>query len=133
MNKQRIAISASAVAGMVATFLPWASVLGISITGTGAAGQGGDGWITLAIFAVPLLLALLSGKRAETIPNGSKVLCVIPGGINGAVGFYVQNHYSKLGVSVGIGVYLLIIASIAVIILPFLTKLFNKENGGERK
>ena len=42
MHKQRMALMLAAAAGIVATFLPWATVMGMTINGTV-----GDGWITL--------------------------------------------------------------------------------------
>lgn len=56
MNKQRLAILILAGLGALATFMPWVKA---PIVGT-INGTKGDGWITLALFAVPLVISLLN-------------------------------------------------------------------------
>ena len=58
MNKQRLAILIVAGLGALATFMPWVKA---PIVGT-INGTKGDGWITLVLFAVPLVISLLNDK-----------------------------------------------------------------------
>jgi len=66
MNKQRIALIVASVIGMLAVFMPWAS---IPIVGTlnglkaGGEGSGTIGYLTLLFFAVSLLIALIGDKK----------------------------------------------------------------------
>lgn len=107
---------ASAV-GMIATFLPWASVMGFSVSGTE-----GDGWISFALFGIILILALL-GNRTEPMTGGSFIFVVILFVLTLILGiFEIYNINSSVDdtmgmVSVGMGVYLIIVVSLAGIFL----------------
>lgn len=123
MSKQRIILLITSIIGMVATFLPWASVLGISVSGTGAAGQPGDGWLTLGIFAVPLIISII-GERTEPLGK-TKFACVVAGVINTIIGIIKITDLNSVGggmfgVSIGFGLYLLIIAGVGVCVVSFL-------------
>jgi hypothetical protein len=60
VHVQRTWVGLAAAAGMLATFLPWinAPFLG------SVAGTAGDGWITLVMFLVVLLLVLVGDRTA---------------------------------------------------------------------
>lgn len=64
MEKKRKFILIIAVLGMIGTFLPWASAFGFTVRGTD-----GDGWITLALFAIGGAIAFFNGEKAEAIKN----------------------------------------------------------------
>ena len=130
MHKQRIAILITAIIGGIGTFLPWAEVpfLG-SINGTE-----GDGWITLGLFAVPLILALI-GKSEEPLKGPKLIGASIASFFAAIIGFIDLNDISGLSgsndmisqmmgdmVSVGSGLYVIIIAGIALPILAFALK-----------
>lgn len=120
MHKQRLAVIVAAAVGMVATFLPWAkvSMFGISIS---VKGSEGDGWITFVLFAVAGVLAFLGDDRNQPIDAG-KVKGVA--GVGAAITlfmlweliFSIKFSYSS------IGVYLALLAGLAVLAVPFVIK-----------
>jgi hypothetical protein len=126
MHKQRIGIVVAAAVGMLATFLPWATVpfLG-SISGTA-----GDGFITLILFLVALLMGVLGDKN--TVVTGVKsTVAMLAGALAAVVGIYeifnissIAGEAGALGkaIGVGFGVYLVIICGIAVIAVGFVLK-----------
>lgn len=121
MHASRIALLIAALAGMICTFLPWASVplLG-SIYGTR-----GDGWISFVVCAGALLVSLV-GDRASKISTAGLVLSAICGVAAALVGLAdLINLNNRLAdnpfgdaVSVGPGLYLLIVAGVAIVVLP---------------
>lgn len=119
MHKQRLAITVAALAGIIATFLPWASVLGMSVNGTE-----GAGWISLAIFAVIVILALL-GNRSTALKGGMLIAAIIMAILALALGVYQIMDIQKSGggyVKIGFGLYILVAAAAACLILPFVIK-----------
>jgi len=133
-SRQRTVLAITAAAGMLATFLPWvkAPIIG-SIDGTA-----GDGWITLALFACALALCF-TGNRSRSISGVNHVAIAIPSLLAGLIGLWKvlafrermaemrseDNAFAaamSLTVQIGIGIYLLIIAAAAMIILPFLLR-----------
>ena len=132
MNKQRLAILIVAGLGALATFLPWVKV---PIVGT-INGTAGDGWITLVLFAVPLVISLLNDKT-KALKGGLLYGAIIPSLVAGALGIWKiiefnskmseieDNPFAKaLGATVSIefGLYLLVLAGIALPIVAFLIK-----------
>lgn len=124
MNKQRLAILIVAGLGVLATFLPWVKVpiLG-SVNGTQ-----GDGWITLVLFAIAILISL-SKDKTKAIEGGLLYAAILPGGLAGAIGLWkIIDFNSKMeelgvgGVSIGFGLYLVVLAGIALPIVGFLIK-----------
>ena len=83
MNKQRLAILIVAGLGALATFMPWVKV---PIVGT-INGTKGDGWITLALFAVPLIISLLNDKT-KALKGGLLYGAIIPSLLAGAIGVW---------------------------------------------
>ncbi|WP_066755807.1 hypothetical protein [Crocinitomix algicola] len=120
MHKQRLAVIVAAGLGMVATFLPWAkvSMFGMSIS---VKGTEGDGWISLALFAVAGVLAFLGDDRTQPIDAG-KVKGVA--GVGAAVTlFMLWELIGSIGFDYSsIGVYLALLAGIAVLAVPFVIK-----------
>jgi len=126
-HSQRIAFAITAGIGMLATFLPWAHIplLG-SIEGTA-----GDGWITLALF-IPALALSFKGTKHLPLTFGSRTGAVIPAALALWIGFDKISKFSEIAkdagdnpfskalsssVKIGSGIYLLIIAGIAIIII----------------
>lgn len=119
MHKQRLALTVAAVAGIIATFLPWASVMGMTINGTV-----GDGWISLAIFAGITILALL-GNRSTALKGGMLIAATVMALLALGMGIYEIMNIRKSGgnyVEIGFGLYILIAAAAACLILPFVIK-----------
>lgn len=135
MNKQRLAILILAGLGVTATFLPWvkAPILG-AINGTE-----GDGWITLVLFAIPLVISLLNDK-ATKIEGGPLFGAIIPSLVAGVIGIYKiidfnstmsnigDNPFAQaLGASISIqfGLYLVVLSGILLPICAVALK-FNE-------
>jgi len=132
MNKQRLAILIASGIGALATFMPWVKA---PIVGT-ISGVQGDGWFTLVLFAVPIVLSLMNDKTKKI--EGSKLYCaVIPPVIAALVGIWkIIDFNSKMGdigdnpfaqalgasVSIEFGLYLMVLAGIATPVLAFLIK-----------
>lgn len=132
MSKQRLAILITSGIGILATFLPWiqAPIVG-AINGTK-----GDGWITCALFTVTLI-ATLVGNRKKNLKEISLLLVIIPSIVAGIIGFWKvvdfnsamsgmeDNPFAEaLGsaVSIGIGLYLVIISGFLIPLFSFLIK-----------
>ena len=122
MNKQRMFILIAAVVGIAATFLPW-----IELPMGSVAGTKGDGWITLLLFTISAVLTVL-GRRTSSL-QGVKLYGVIaPALISGLIALYkILNFNSSMpdsdnpfalairsSISVGIGLYLVLIAGLAI-------------------
>lgn len=124
LSTQRKVVAGGSLAGILATFLPWvnAPIIG-SVNGTE-----GDGWITLLIFVVPLVLALRGDKLSFLTKRDSYIVAVaaVVAGLIGVYkimdvnkakdslngegfGFFVSNS-----ISVGFGLYLLVLAAVIV-------------------
>ena len=132
MNKQRLGIIVTAGLGILATFLPWvkAPIVG-SIYGTN-----GDGWITLILFAIPMTIGLLNDKT-KPINGGLLFIAIVTSIIAAIIGIQKIIEFNSnitnlgdssfarslsTGVTIEIGVYLVILAGIALPVIAFLTK-----------
>lgn len=132
MNKQRLAVLIVASLGVLATFMPWVKV---PIVGT-INGTKGDGWITLILFAVSLIISLLNDKKAAL---KGKLLygAIIPSILAGIIGIWkiieFNSKTSDFGdnpfaqafgaaVSIEFGLYLVVLAGILLPILAFVVK-----------
>ena len=133
---QKQVVVVSAAIGMLCTFLPWAKV---PIVGS-VSGTEGDGWITLLLFAVPLVLAL-RGDKLTAFTKKESYIAAAAAAIAGVIGIWkiadVNSVKDSLGddafgamfsssVSVGFGLYLLVISSVAVVVGSLFVK--NKES-----
>jgi len=120
MSKQRLAIMIAGAVGIIAIFLPWASVAGFSGNGM----DGGDGWITLAGFAAAIGLCFV-GDQSEVVDAKFKWGIVAAGAACAVVGLInlisVLSEPAVFGVSLspGIGLFLTLIAGVAVAALGF--------------
>ncbi len=126
MNKQRLGMVIAAAVGMLGTFLPWASIPFFgSVSGTR-----GMGWVTLVLFLVALLMALLGDKLS--LLTGAKFYVAIAVSVLAAVIAVLQimdlkSAMSGSGsfgsaVSIGFGLYVIILAGLAVPVLGFTLK-----------
>jgi hypothetical protein len=114
----------AAAIGALGTFMPWATIpfLG-SISGTQ-----GDGWFTFIAFLVAGIMAVLGNK--DEVLTGAKFYAGIAfAGIGSIIGLYeifnisssVQGQAVKI-VSIGFGLYIIIIAGLVYIGIAFLLK-----------
>lgn len=132
MHGQRVGIFLAAAAGMLGTFLPWLNIplLG-SITGTQGEGWF-NGWITFALFGFTLLLTLV-GNKQQVLRGGQFFLAMLLSiGAGGIALWKIIDFHRSIGdtasdnalsravgsvVSVGVGLYLIVLAGIAVVLL----------------
>lgn len=110
-------------------------------------GTKGDGWITLGLFAVPLVITLLNDKT-KALKGGLLYGAIIPSLIAGAIGIWkiidfnstMNSTMSDIGdnpfaqvlgaaFSIEFRLYLVVLAGIALPIVAFLFK--DKEEGTE--
>jgi len=128
MHRQRQFILLTAAVGMLCTFLPWVTIpiLG-SISGTK-----GDGWLTFALFFIPLLIVLL-GEKSQSISGKKLTAVILPAALASILGIWkIIDFNNKMGsargndafsqfmgasVSIGVGLYLLVIAGIALTVV----------------
>ena len=130
MHKQRIALIISAAVGVIATFLPFIkSFETISLIQT----KDGTGYIIIIAFIISLIISLL-GKQQNAIFKGHLTGIVIPGLIPGVLLLLFaisrsNDAFVSSFSSIGIGFYLVIIASLSILIsglalkdnIPYLT------------
>ena len=119
MHKQRMALMLAAAAGIVASFLPWASVMGISVNGTA-----GAGWISLLLFAVIAIMSLL-GNRTMALKGGLMIAAIIAAVLVIILGIWQIMDIKKEGggfVEIGFGLYIVVAAGAGCLLLPFVIK-----------
>lgn len=122
MEKKRKFILIVAVAGMVGTFLPWASAFGYTVNGTE-----GDGWITLVMFAIGGAIAFFKGDKAQPLSKGTLYGVWIPAAIAGFIALEkIFTKPSGMGMKIGLGLWLIAIAGILQVLISF----FFKGEGG---
>ena len=127
-TKQKQILLLAAAVGIIGAFLPWASVsvMGISQSVNGLSG---DGIITLVLFAVAGYLSF-KGDKKEVLSGNSLYIIVGAFGIAGLIGLYDINQMGQVtglaaigaSASIGIGLYLTLLAGAAGAILPFVIK-----------
>ena len=133
MHKQRLIIMVISILGMLATFMPWvkAPLIG-SVNGTE-----GDGWITLGLFAVALVMSLL-GDRTQKIVTKKIYIASIASIIAAVIGIWKIIDFNSsmneitgdsifgttldLNISIGYGLYLIVLAGIAIPVYLFVMK-----------
>jgi uncharacterized OB-fold protein len=128
ISNMRLAVVLASAAGMISAFLPWlksdyfmTATLKTSIAGTDA----NTGWAVIAVFGIAAAIALL-GDRLAPIVGKAKNGILAMGGINAFIGIYqfigdeeIQKIKEQIEFSYEIGLYLLVVASIALILIPF--------------
>lgn len=133
MHTQRVAIIIASVIGMVATFLPWVNAINalenISVDGTHEA-VGRVGWFTLLLFGITVTLVLI-GDKQKAISRGKAFYgAIVPSTIAALVGgVHLMQMLDDLaiGEQLGIGMYLVVLAGIAVVVVAITLR--DKANG----
>lgn len=118
MHIQRTGIAVASALGAVGTFLPW---IHVPVAGS-VYGTAGDGWLTLIFFLIPLVLSVL-GRRAEPLSRGRLIASIIMASLAGAL--VVWKFVAVLGAELmrpGVGLYLILLASLTLIVLGVVTK-----------
>ena len=128
MHKHRLGILIASGVGMLGVFLPWVTVpfLG-AVSGISA---GSTGWVLLIFFGASLAMTLIGNKHS--ILEGAKfwvaiilsALCALIAILN-IIDY--KSEVSKTGglgsmISLGIGIYVVVLAGIAVVLLGFILK-----------
>lgn len=129
MNKQRLSLLVIAAVGVVATYLPWAKApFNSSIKGTEL-----GGWITMALFFVVIVSSII-GDRTKTIVKNQGMVSLAASVLAGLYaawrvldlsGLFTNNAIEKVmssTISIGIGLYLVILAAIGSIIVNIAMK-----------
>lgn len=78
---QKLALAVASVLGILATFMPWAT---LPVVGT-IYGTAGDGWVTLALF-VPALVLAFRGDRLSPLQGWTRYAAAVPAGLAGLIG-----------------------------------------------
>ncbi len=129
MHKQRLGIIAGAAIGIIATFLPWAS--NVPLIGS-VSGTQGDGFISMALCIIPLVLAVL-GDRSTALAKGKFIGSIVLGVL---ILLYGLLKFSQIGkaaktfealgmkadISVGIGVWLVMVSGVVIAAAAFALK-----------
>jgi hypothetical protein len=124
MNSKKKIVAAISIAGVTATFLPWVHA---PIVGS-VSGAQGDGWFSFSFFSVVLILSLV-GKRSEDFGRWKSVAISILSALSALLGVNKIYQISNLktdsdnamteaileNVSIGFGVYLVILAAFATV------------------
>ena len=124
MNKQRLAILIVAGLGALATFLPWAKI-------PGGTALHGEIFFTLGLFSIAILISL-SKDKTESIKGGLLYAAMIPGILAVAIGLKYNSEMPEKAIALGVeqggkltigsGLYLVVLAGIALPIVGFLIK-----------
>ncbi|MDA0355913.1 MAG: hypothetical protein O2796_01635 [Bacteroidetes bacterium] len=114
MSTQKIALLVVSALGIASSFLPWVTVSLMGFSKSVSGMDGGDGVLSLILFAVIILLVLVGTYKKGF---GKIVVSILALGC-AAIGVYdTLNAKDKAGemAEIGIGLYLLIAAGLGVI------------------
>ncbi len=125
LHRQRLFLVVASSLGMLSTFLPWVHVPMIGAV----SGASGDGWLTLPLF-LPAIVLSLRGQKHIPLVGGLRLGAVIPSAIAGLMGVIKivrlntlqnsgaeNNVFAEMMISsvrVGVGLYLLVAAALAI-------------------
>jgi predicted nucleic acid-binding Zn ribbon protein len=135
MNKQRLAMLSAAIVGALSTFMPWVHISNIRTI----YGFDNVGWYTFFLFLLPIILLLFYDK-SKPLSIGVLLITITPPIIAGFIGvqkisqinsltsnmadnFFTQSISNSM--TIGIGLYLVVIAGF---ILPVLALLVKEKN-----
>lgn len=135
MNKQRLAVLIAAAVGVLASFMPWVKA---PFVGSVSGINGADGWINLVLFAIPLALCLLKDKT-QPLTGALLYGAIVPSIVALLMGVWKivdfqrtvasmndpENPFAQAlcsSVSIEFGLYLVVLAGIALPILAFVVK-----------
>lgn len=136
MHKQRFIIAISALVGLLSVFLPWVSVsafgMHLNSNAFGISSSQTAAYITIILFGIMALISFL-GHRLEPLKLASIYALVVASGLalchasydiltwNGKVneikGRLAQASTTKVTGTVGIGLYIILLAALVVLIM----------------
>lgn len=126
MEKNRLFIIISAAVAILSSFLPWASLNAGAFGSYSWNGLRGDGWFVIIFAVVAIVLACLNDVKAS-LPKGFAIGVIVSGALSTIVTlidlFGVNKYavdFNGYGVSIGFGLILALIASIAIVVTGLL-------------
>ena len=126
MEKNRLFILISAGVAILGSLLPWASLNAGSFGSYSVNGYQGDGWFVIISAIVSIVLACLNNMN-KAMPKGFSIGVIVAGAIATLVTlnslFNVNKYMSNFGgygISIGFGLILAILASIALVVTGLL-------------
>ena len=126
MEKNRLFIIISAAVAFLSSFLPWASMNAGAFGSYSWNGLRGDGWFVIIFAVVAIVLACLSDIKSS-LPKGFAIGVIVSGALSTIVTlidvFGVNKYaadFNGYGVSIGFGLILALIASIAIVVTGLL-------------
>ena len=126
MEKNRLFIIISAAVAFLSSFLPWASLNAGAFGSYSWNGLRGDGWFVIIFAVVAIVLACLSDIKSS-LPKGFAIGVIVAGALSTIVTlidvFGVNKYavdFNGYGVSIGFGLILALIASIAIVVTGLL-------------
>ena len=126
MEKNRLFIIISAAVAILSSFLPWASLNAGAFGSYSWNGLHGDGWFVIIFAVVAIVLACLNDIKSS-LPKGFAIGVIVSGALSTIVTlidlFGVNKYavnFNGYGVSIGFGLILALIASIAIVVTGLL-------------
>ena len=126
MEKNRLFIIISAAVAILSSFLPWASLNAGAFGSYSWNGLRGDGWFVIIFAVVAIVLACLNDVK-YSLPKGFAIGVIVSGALSTIVTlidlFGVNKYavnFNGYGVSIGFGLILALIASIAIVVTGLL-------------
>ena len=126
MDKNRLFLIISAAVAILSSFLPWASLNAGAFGSYSWNGLRGDGWFVIIFAVVAIVLACLNDVKSS-LPKGFAIGVIVSGALSTIVTlidlFGVNKYavnFNGYGVSIGFGLILALIASIAIVVTGLL-------------
>ena len=126
MEKNRLFIIISAAVAILSSFLPWASLNAGAFGSYSWNGLRGDGWFVIIFAVVAIVLACLNDVKSS-LPKGFAIGVIVSGALSTVITlidvFNVNKYaadFNGYGVSIGFGLILALIASIAIVVTGLL-------------
>ena len=126
MEKNRLFIIISAAVAILSSFLPWASLNAGNFGSYSWNGLRGDGWFVIIFAVVAIVLACLNDVKSS-LQKGFAIGVIVSGALSTIVTlidvFGVNKYavdFNGYGVSIGFGLILALIASVAIIVAGLL-------------
>ena len=126
MKKNRLFIIISAAVAILSSFLPWASLNAGAFGSYSWNGLRGDGWFVIIFAVVAIVLACLNDVKSS-LPKSFAIGVIVAGALSTIVTlidlFGVNKYavdFNGYGVSIGFGLILALIASIAIVVTGLL-------------
>lgn len=126
MEKNRLFIIISAAVAILSSFLPWASLNAGAFGSYSWNGLRGDGWFVIIFAVVAIVLACLNDVKSS-LPKGFAIGVIVAGALSTIVTlidvFGVNKYavdFNGYGVSIGFGLILALLASIAIVVTGLL-------------